>query len=98
MPQFTKGKWRAVYYTPKYITINGGIYLISSNRDDDIAFTPSLSDAMLIVAAPEMYRLLYKTLNSLFRKSPDDPLWREIEECLCRIDGIPVPRRLEQDV
>ncbi len=91
MPNFTKGTWRAVYYTPKYITINGGIYLISSSSEDDVAFTPSLADARLIAAAPEMYDLLYEAMQELKGYEPIEngisTIWPDIEELLNRIDG-----------
>lgn len=90
MADFTKGKWRAVYYTPEYIAINGGIFLISSSSGDALAFTPRLADAMLIVKAPDMYRLLNKAFQVLGENNLDEPLRLEIDECLCRIDGVPV--------
>ena len=91
MADFTKGKWRAVYYTPKYIAINGGIYLISSSSGDSLAVIPRLADARLIVKAPDMYRLLNKAFQVLGENNLDEPLRLEINECLCRIEGVKVP-------
>ena len=61
MSKFTGGKWQYSEYIPEGITLNGREYLIQADGED-VALARTESDARLIAAAPEMYKMLRKEL------------------------------------
>ena len=81
MSKFTSGKWEIHDTKP---------YMIKAPGSPFLALAVSLSDARLIAAAPEMYRLLEETLRFFSEHDIDSQLKLDIDYCLCRVDGSPL--------
>ncbi len=67
----------------------------SSIGDTDIATLHDLesfndNNGRLIAEAPVMYDLLNKAFHMLGKNAANDTICREIDECLSRVDGVPV--------
>ncbi len=103
MSQFTKGKWYAGMedrYGPYVYAVNGKedtiiaiirISTYSSDQfSDDEVIAIKKANARLIAEAPIMYDLLNKAFHVLGKNAANDGICREIDECLSRIDGVPV--------
>ncbi len=90
MPDFTKGEWRPCkkYGFPEIIDES----CRSIAHLNAIYFTreEAKANARLIAEAPVMYELLNKAFHILGKNTANDEIYREIDECLSRVDGAPV--------
>lgn len=78
MSEFTKGKWEIEGTVP---------FGIKSEASSRIAIVLKLSDARLIAAAPEMYKLLYSLGYGEFDATLHAILATKAKELITRIDS-----------
>ncbi len=89
MALFTKGTW---IFKPRSLgVVNIAIISDIGERIGTIygSGETSLANARLSVKAPVMYDLLNKAFHILRKNAENDPICREIDECLSEVDGAP---------
>ena len=85
MSQFTKGKWYADEWDIGRWGVFHGDISVADCWDNE-------ANARLMAEAPTMYDLLNKAFHILGKNTANDEICREIDECLSRIDGVPVQK------